>query len=150
MNDRARGAVLYAGAAVLFAAGAFWWVSAAPREPRDPQLEEYRASALRLLPDVASQTDADTLALVAGAEQEVSAAVGTGRYLVSVICVGGENSQVRISLGEVDDSGHGMQCSGDPVPQSFTTGAAGELRLHVSVNEAGPVVFRYSVLRADD
>lgn len=150
MSDRARGTVLYAGAAALLGAGVSWWVAAAPSEPRDPQIEQYRAGALRLLPDVASQTDADTVALAAGAEREVIAEVGNGEFLVSVVCVGGADSHVRISLGDVGDSGHGLKCSGDVVPENFSVGVAGELRMNVSVNEAGPVVFRYSMLRSDD
>lgn len=148
MSDRARGAVIYAGAAALLGAGAFWWVAAAPTDPRDPQIERYRATALRLLPDVASQTDADTVAMAPGAEREVVAEVGAGEFLVSVVCVGGANSRVRISLGDVHDSGRGLECSGDVVPDNFTVSAAGALRVNVTVNEAGPVVFRYSALRA--
>jgi hypothetical protein len=150
MSDRARGTVLYAGAAVLLGAGGVWWVAAAPSQPRDARIEEYRATALRLLPDVASQIDAGSVALAAGAEREVLAEVGNGELLVSVVCVGGENSRLRISLGEVGDSGHGMDCSGDVVPENFSVTAVGELRMNVSVNEAGPVVFRYSMLRPAD
>jgi hypothetical protein len=150
MSDRARGTVLYAGAAVLLGAGVFWWVAAAPSEPRDARIEQYQATALRLLPDVASQVDAGSVALAAGAERQVLAEVGNGEMLVSVVCVGGESSRVRISLGDIGDSGHGMECSGDVVPETFEVTAVGELRLNVSVNESGPVVFRYSMLRLAD
>jgi len=150
MGDRARGTVIYAGAAALLGAGAFWWVTSAPRQPRDPQIEQYRASAERLLPDVASQADAGMVTLAAGTEREVLAEAGNGAFLVSVICVGGADSRVRISLGDVDDSGHGLQCSGDVVPENFTVSVAGELRMNVSVNDAGPVVFRYSLLHSTE
>jgi hypothetical protein len=150
MSDRARGTVLYAGAAAVLGAGVFWWFAAAPREPRDPQIEEWRATAVRLLPDVASQTDADTLAFAPDTEREVFAEAGFGEFLVSVICVGGESSQVRISLGEVGDSGRGLQCTGGTGPESFSVSLVGELRMNVSVNDAGPVVFRYSLLRSNE
>jgi hypothetical protein len=150
MSDRARGAVIYAGAAAVLGAGAFWWFAAVPHEPRDPEIEQYRQTVQRLLPDVASQVDAGMVSLPAGVEQEVVAEVGMGTFLVSAVCAGGAGSQVRISLGDDGDSGRGLDCAGEAVPVNFTVSAAGELRIHVSVNESGPIVFRYSLLRSDN
>jgi uncharacterized protein DUF6023 len=151
MSERVRGVVLYATAAVLLAAGVTWWFRAAPHQPRYPTIEQWQASAQRLLPDVAEQEGADTIALSAGADHEVVADVGSAEYEVAFVCVGGDDSQVRVTLGQIgDDSGRGMACTGEPHPDGFSVTTAGQLRMNVSVGAAGPVVFRYTVLRADD
>jgi hypothetical protein len=148
MGERARGAVLYGCAAALLAAGGAWWFEAAPRQEADPQIERWKQNALRLLPDVEAQNHAGTLALAAGVDREVTAAIGPGEYSVSVVCVGGAASQVRVSLGEAGyDSGLGLTCTGDNEPDKFRVTVANPLRMNVAVNNAGPVVFRYSLLR---
>ncbi|MGX6603635.1 DUF6023 family protein [Micromonosporaceae bacterium Da 78-11] len=147
MGERARGVVLYACAGLMLAGGGLWWFRAAPRDEVDPQLERWRSSAEQMLPDIDKQESADTLALAAGTQREVLADVGDGSFLVSVICVGGDDSQVRISLGDGDDSGRGLDCTGDHTPDNFNVGIADQLRMNVSVSATGPVVFRYSVLR---
>jgi hypothetical protein len=142
---------LYAGAAALLAAGVFWWVRAAPPGSRGSEVEQWRASALRLMPDDENQNDADTLTLAAGVDHEVVADVGVGQFVVSVVCVGGALSEVRVSLGEVGkDSGLGLKCTGDRPPFGFKVGLGGQLRMKVSVSDAGPVVFRYSLLRTTE
>jgi uncharacterized protein DUF6023 len=150
MGERARGAVLYACAGLLLAGGAVWWVRAAPRERVDPQIERWRRSAEQMLPDLEKQESADTLTLAAGADQDVVADVGDGSFLVSVICVGGADSQLRISLSDGDDSGHGLDCAGDRTPYNFNVAIRDQLRMNVNVGDAGSVVFRYSVLRAEN
>ena len=82
--------------------------------------------------------------------QDVLAEGGTGSFRVSVICVGGDGSSVRISLSETDDSGHGLDCTGDPTPFQFNVSIPDQLRINVSVNDSGPVVFRYSLSRTED
>jgi hypothetical protein len=146
MGDRARGVLLYASAVVLLAAGGVWWFRAAPRESSDPTIERWRESAQRLLPDADGQEDADTVALSASHDHEVLADVGSGQYWVSVVCVGDSASQVRVSLGEVGtDSGRGLNCAGDGPSDRFKVSTSGQLRLHVTVNGSGPVVFRYAL-----
>lgn len=150
-TGRARGVALYAGAGVLLAAGAFWWFAAAPGQPRDDRLAEWTASALRRVPDHAAQQGADTVPLPAGAEHEVVVELSAGAYVVTVVCVGAPRSLVRVSLGRHGtDSGQGLHCSGDNVPRNLSVSVADELRLSVTVNDAGPVVFRYSALRSPD
>lgn len=150
VGERARGAVLYACAGLMLAGGGVWWVRAAPREVVDPRIERWQSSALRLLPDTDNQDSSGTVALAAGADQDVLAEGGAGSFLVSVICVGGDGSSVRISLSETDDSGHGLDCAGDPTPFQFKVSIPDQLRINVSVNESGPVVFRYSLARTED
>ncbi|HEX5198744.1 DUF6023 family protein [Paractinoplanes rhizophilus] len=152
MGDRARGAVLYGCAAVLLAGGATWWVWAAPRDAAvDPTIERWRQTAMRLLPDQPEQDDADMLALAPETDHQVLAKVDGGNYRVSVVCVGGARSQVRVSLGEAGtDSGHGLDCADGAVRDRFDVATSGRLRMFVSVNDAGPVVFRYTLLRRGD
>jgi len=148
-GDRARGAVLYASAAVLVAAGFVWWVQAAPPAEDRPKFKEWQQSAMALLPDNPEQVQADTVALSAGGKREVVAPVGTGEFVVTIVCVGGEDSQVRVSLGDAGtDSGHGLRCAGERRPEFFSVAIADPLRMTINVGEAGPVVFRYSLLRA--
>ena len=148
MGERARGAVLYGCAFALVAAGATWWFRAAPRKVTDPQLERWKLSAQHLLPDAEPQEDADTLALAAGVDHQVVATTDPAEYVVSVVCVGGAGSQVRVSLGVAgDDSGVGLSCTDSEPPQTFTVGLADRLRMNVSVSESGPVVFRYTLVR---
>jgi hypothetical protein len=147
MGERARGAVLYTCAALLLGAGGIWWFHAAPRQKVDPQIQAWQRSAEQMLPDIEQQESADTLTLPAGTEREVSANVGNGSFLVTIVCVGGAGSQVRVSLSDADDSGRGLDCVGDHTPDNFNVGIADQLRMNVSVGDSGPVVFRYSVLR---
>ena len=125
-------------------------VPAAPRDESDPQIKAWKEAAQRLLPDAAAQQDADTVALGAGVDHEVLPQVESGEYTVSVLCVGGDRSEVRVSLGDPgSDSGIGLPCTATGQPQSFSVAVAvaDQLRLHVTVGEAGPVVFRYALLR---
>jgi len=117
----------------------------------DPQIDRWRQSAERLVPDLDRQDAADTVSLAAGTEREVQANVANGSYRVTVVCVGGGDSSVRISLSDSGaDSGHGLDCSGNQRPFDFPVAVAGQLRINVSVGEAGPVVFRYTVLKAEN
>jgi Family of unknown function (DUF6023) len=150
MGERARGVVLYGCAAALVAGGAIWWWRAAPNDAADPRIERWSQEALRLMPDLDEQQTAATMPLAAGVDREVEADLDTGSYLVRVLCVGGRDSQVRVSLGEAgSDSGRGLSCEGATQPDSFTVGTAGQLRMYLTVGPAGPVVFRYSLLRQD-
>lgn len=147
-GDRARGVALYATAAALLAGGVAWWLAAAPGEEIDPMIAQWRLSAQRLLPDTPGQQDADTVAMAAGSDHQVVSMVESGKYRISVVCVGGSDSQVRVSLGEAGtDSGHGLGCSDDARSDQFEVGTSGQLRIHVSVSDAGPVVFRYTLLQ---
>jgi len=140
--------VLYSAAVALFAAGAAWWVGAAPHDDPDTRVEQWRQSVRELLPDLATQETADTVTLIAGVEREVDADVGTGEFVVAVVCAGGRESQVRVTLGEPgEDTGRGVACSGDRQPDTFSLSLGGPLRMNVSVNDAGPVVFRYALWR---
>ncbi|GIE98003.1 hypothetical protein Ari01nite_54680 [Paractinoplanes rishiriensis] len=146
-----RGVVLYGCAAALLAGGGTWWFTAAPRAEIDPQIEQWTQAAHRVLPDAPDQHEAETVALRGGYDHEVVAELEPGKYWVSVLCVGGASSHVRVTLGAAGtDSGLGLTCAGDNKPDVFSVGIADRLRMQVSVNDAGPVVFRYALLRDRD
>jgi hypothetical protein len=147
MGDRARGVLLYAAAGVLLAAGVFWWWQAAPARYPDPQIEQWQTEAMRLLPAADDQTDAKTVALPPNGDHDLLTDADSGQYLVSVVCVGSDASQVRVSLGEMGtDSGRGLDCTDHGPSDTFRVSTSGQLQLHVTVNDAGPVVFRYALL----
>lgn len=131
---------------MILIAGAAWWWRATPREPADERLLGWRLAAEQLLPESGDQQMAGTLALADGDGHEEVAEVGGGEFLVSVVCAGEDGSRVRVSLG-VDETGRGMRCSGSRTPEVFSVGLASELHLRISVEEAGPVVFRYTLQR---
>lgn len=144
IGERVRGALLYGCAGAVLAAGSVWWIRAAPRDAPGPRIEQWRLAAERLLPDVDRQEAADTLALAARVDHEVVANVSTGDHALSVVCVGDQASEVRISLG-VNDSGLRVPCSGENRLVSLKVALTGQLQMNVSVGDVGPVVFRYSI-----
>ena len=146
IGERARGALLYAFAGLVLVGGGAWWVRAAPREAPGSRIEQWRLAAERLLPDADRQEAAETLPLAAGVDRKVVASIGNGGHALSVVCVGGRASEVRISLG-INDSGMRVPCFGAHRLLSLNVGLAGKLQLDVSVGDAGPVVFRYSIRR---
>ncbi|MEV4352435.1 DUF6023 family protein [Actinoplanes sp. NPDC049596] len=152
-TERGRGLVLYSLAAALLAAGAAWWFIAAPDDTRPPsQAAQWRETAERLLPDLGNQEDGSSLTLDPGAEQEISTEVETGQYSVSMVCVGGPGSTVRVSLnitdfGPVGDSGLGMSCEQERSPETFPIRLIDALRMTVSAGEDSSVVFRYALIR---
>ena len=148
IGERARGAILYGCAALLLAGGVTWYAGAAPGAPADDRLTRWREEAGRVLPELAALEASDTVTLAPGADEEVAASVGDGEFVVTVFCVGNGGSQVRVRLGEEGtDSGHGLSCTGDRKPDFFSVTTAGDLRMKVTGNDSGPVVFRYTVLR---
>jgi hypothetical protein len=148
--DRARGAVLYAGAALLLAAGGTWWLQAKPRQPAAPDVVRWTATAERLLPDAPDAEAVDTVQLGAGRDRDIEAPVASGAHGLSVVCVGGPNTIVRITLGLVDDSGRGLHCTGQEPPTRFEVSVDGKLHMNLSVVGSSPVVFRYSVVKIDN
>ena len=141
--------LLLATAGVLVAAGATWWVLAAPPEQSIDPVSQWQSAVERDLPDVDGQADAQTATLPAGTEQTFETYVDTGSYKVSLICRGGPDSFVRVSLSRAGrDSGLGVRCSGDLPADSFEVGLGGMMRMNVTVGDEGPVVFRYSLQRA--
>ncbi|HET6480449.1 MAG TPA: DUF6023 family protein [Actinoplanes sp.] len=148
-GERGRGAVLYATAAVLVAAGATWWFLAAPPDQGTDQVALWRTATEELLPDTDLQVEAATTTMAANEERPYVTSVDTGEYLVSVVCRGGPDSYVRVSLSQTgSDSGLGVRCSEERRPDSFKVALADQLRLHVMVGDRGPVAFRYTLQRA--
>jgi hypothetical protein len=145
--ERGHGAVLHALAALILLVGAWWWWRAAPRPAADSRLIDWRHTAEQLLPDVGDHETASTLALETGAGHEEVVDVEQGAFLISVVCAGDDGSRVRVSLGA--GSGRGMRCSGSRTPEVFSVALVNELHLKVTVESAGPVVFRYALQRSN-
>ena len=155
-GERARGAVLYGCALAMLAAGATWWAGAAPQDPAevpapeqsDQAIQQWKRSVQQLLPAEPGQLDGGTVLLAAGVEQDVQAELETGSYRVTMVCGGGVGSQVWIRFSETgDDSGVGMPCTGARDPFGLVVAVADRLRMKVSVDNSGPVVFGYAVVR---
>jgi hypothetical protein len=149
-SERARGAVLYGGAALMLAVGGVWWVRAQPRSENDPDMSRWAESAEQLLPGRQDAEATETLELGAGADREVDAPVDTGNQRLSVVCVGDSTSIVRVSLGTVNDSGRGLPCTGGQAPTSFEVFLVDRLHMSLNVTGSSAVVFRYSVERIED
>ncbi|PRX20231.1 DUF6023 family protein [Actinoplanes italicus] len=145
--ERGHGAVLHALAALILVIGVGWWWRAAPHPAVDRRLVDWRQSAEQLLPDIGDHEMSNTLALEAEAGHEEVVDVEQGEFLISVVCAGSDGSRVRVSLGE--GSGRGLRCSGSRTPETFTVTLVNELRLKVSVESTGPVVFRYALQRSN-
>ena len=146
-GERGRGAVLVFLAVLVLLAGGAWWWRAAPEAAADARLLNWRLSTEQLLPDTGEHEVATTLALTEGdGHEEVTEIGDSGEFLISVVCAGEDGSRVRVSLGG-SDSGRGLRCSGPRTPDIFSVGLAEQLHLRVSVEESGPVVFRYTLQR---
>ncbi len=145
-SERVRGIILYLCAGLVLAGGGLWWLHAAPKAGIDPQLAQWRQAAEQALPDDSNQQSANTEILAAGVDRVFSIDAGTGSYLISVVCVGADGSELRINLGDPSDSGHGLNCVKGQPPYNFNVGISGSLDLHVTVAHTGPVILRYTVL----
>ncbi|BCJ43243.1 hypothetical protein GCM10010168_00150 [Actinoplanes ianthinogenes] len=148
-GERGRGVVLRVAAALLLVVGAGWWWSARPRSEADPRLLTWRLAAEQLLPETGDQETAETLVLAAGADYAKTDDLDGGAFLISVVCAGPDDSSVRVSLGEgEEDSGRGLRCSGSRTPEVFSVGVGSRLHLRVVVDQAGPIIFRYTLERS--
>ncbi|AEV88918.1 hypothetical protein ACWT_7909 [Actinoplanes sp. SE50] len=147
MSERGRGAILHGLAALVLAAGGTWWWRAAPRDASDPRLLTWRLTAEQLLPETGDQEAAETVALAPRQDYEKVSDLDGGTFQVSVICAGPDGSRARVSFGG-PESGLGLNCSGTRTPQVFSVGVGTELRLRVTAEGEGPVVFRYTLQRA--
>jgi hypothetical protein len=148
-QDRVAGAVLYAGAAVLLAAGAVWWVLAAPQVGPDPQLVAWRATAERLLPDAEGQAGARTFLLGSDQAPEESTDVDPGSFELGVVCAGHGDVRVRLSVAS-SASGEVVQCSDAPATVKLSVQLADQFTLSVAPEVQGSAVFRWRLIRVGD
>lgn len=145
--ERGHGAVLHALAALILVVGVGWWWHAAPDPAVDSRLIDWRHTTEQLLPDIGDHELANTLALESEAGHEEVVDVEQGEFLISVVCAGDDGSRVRVSLGA--GSGRGLRCSGSRTPEIFSVALIHELRLKVTVESTGPVIFRYALQRSN-
>lgn len=147
MSERGRGAILHGLAALVLIAGGIWWWRAAPRDDTDPRVLAWRLTAEQLLPETEDQELTDTVVVPASSGYEKGADLDGGSFQVAVVCAGPDGSRVRVSFGD-DESGRGMPCSGTRTPEVFSVGVGSQLRLKITTDELGPVVFRYTLQRS--
>lgn len=148
MSERGRGAILHTMAALILVAGAVWWWRAAPRDDSDPRLLSWRLAAEQLLPDSGDQELADTVVLPASRDYEKAMDLDGGSFQVAVVCAGPDGSRVRVSFGG-EETGRGLPCSGTRTPEVFSVGVGTRLTLRIVADAHGPVIFRYTLHRAD-
>ncbi|MEV0896727.1 DUF6023 family protein [Actinoplanes sp. NPDC049802] len=146
-GERGRGVVLQALALLILMVGLVWWWRAAPGQGADRRVVDWRLSAEQLLPDIGEQEVANTLVLEPGTGYEEVVEIEQGDFLVSAVCAGDDGARVRVSLGD-EDSGRGLRCSGARTPDIFSVGLSEELRMRISIDSPGPVVFRYALQRS--
>jgi len=146
-DERRRGVVLYALTALTLAAGAVWYAWAAPQIGPDPRVQQWRATAERLLPDLPLQTMADTIVLENDLAAERRSPIVGGSYALSMICAGTGHVRVRLSTGG-NDSGRAVRCSDKPSPDTIRVALADKFFLSVAAEEdEGVAVFRWRLER---
>lgn len=143
--ERARGLQLYALAALVLIAGGVWFVRAAPKLGVDPRLAGWRETVTRTLPDVQPQVDSDTVVLVSGSEQQVTAAVPGGSFTLTMVCAGTGQVRVRVSTG--NDTGMAVACATRPQPVTITFGLGPRFYLSMQSETKG-AVFRWRLTAA--
>jgi Family of unknown function (DUF6023) len=111
-THRLTGAALYAGAAVPVAAGALWWVAAAPEQVADTKVVAWRRTVEQILPERADQVDARTHVLNPGEDIDDQGDVQPGPHVLTLVCAG--RGQVRVRLGPGVDSGWAVPCADTP------------------------------------
>jgi hypothetical protein len=143
-GERARGALLYGLFAILLVAGGAWFVRAAPPPGEDPQVTEWRRSALESLPDLPFQVTAETVVVAGDRTTERTAMVDSGSYTLTMICLGG-GGQVRARVSSTgDDTGRAVPCGAEPISVTLRMGLATEFLLRLSGETDGdPAVFRW-------
>src|SRR5688572_12490830 len=111
--DRANGAVLYVSTAVVLAAGAAWWFSAAPAIEVDDQMTAWRSAVEEAAPDRSDQLDARTTVIGPGESGSASGEASPGPYELVLACAGRGQVRVRLSISG-DDSGRAVSCGDAP------------------------------------
>jgi len=150
MGERGRGALLYAGAALLVLGGGAWFVVAAPRTGADPRVSRWMQTAARALPDQPLQIKSETMVVINNMTGERTDDVDGGSYSLSMVCLGdGGQVRVRLSSNADDDSGRGVPCTGSPATVTLSVALATQFYMFVSgENLAGTAVFRWRLDRA--
>jgi hypothetical protein len=147
-EERSRGAMLYAFAAMVLVVGGVWFVRAAPQTGVDPRVPQWRATAERLVPDEPLGGMSESIVLSGNNTTERDTPIDGGSYVLTVVCAG--TGQVRVRLSTTGtDSGRAVPCSDDPSPQLLRVALADEFHLEISAeDEHGGAVFRWRLNRS--
>jgi hypothetical protein len=146
-EERTRGVLLYALAAVVLLGGGVWFVRTAPETGSDPRFQAWQDKVEQLLPDVPLQAMADTVRLTGDGATEHTSPVDRGSYRLAMACAGTGRVRVRVSNNR-RDSGRAIVCSEDPKVSRIEVALADEFYLQVSAEDdhAG-AVFRWRLER---
>ena len=145
-SHRRNGVLLYSLAAVLLVVGGLWFFRSAPQFGPDPRLAVWRATVLRVVPDLTPQVTSATVLVGAPApSSERLDGLESGSYTLTVACAGESVGRIRIRLSATgNDSGRAVQCADDPTPVTLTVALADTFVMLVSAETAGrPAVFRW-------
>ena len=146
-EERTRGVLLYATAAIVLLGGGVWWFRAAPDTGTDPRLAAWQAAVEEALPDIPLQADADTVVLDSSLSTDRTRPVSGGSYSLVMVCAGTGHVRVRVSTNR-RDSGRAVQCADKPQPERLNVALADEFFISVAAEDdkAGSV-FRWRLER---
>jgi Family of unknown function (DUF6023) len=146
-QGRLRGAVIYAAAAVLLAAGALWYAGAAPAGPSPSlRLAAWRQAVARALPPVEGLVVGDAFELAAGATRQARAEeMPFAVYRVVMACAG--TGRVRAQLGASGTTVRLVPCDGRPSPVEVRRGLSGDVILYLTADTTAPAVFGWQLIR---
>ena len=145
-QDQARGLQLYALAVLVLIGGGVWFFRAAPNLGGDAQVQAWRATVTRELPDVQPQIDAGTVLVARGADSEATAQVPGGSFILTMICAGAGHVRVRLS-STGNDTGLPIPCADQPQPVTLKVGLGTEFYMSM-VAETDRAVFRWRLTPA--
>jgi hypothetical protein len=137
--------VLYALAALVLAAGTFWWFRSVPSSGAEPQAVAWRDTVELLVPDRSDQLDAQTVLLGPGMSGSIMGDASTGRYRLLLACAG--RGQVRVQVGTpVDDGARAVPCGDEPVAVTWSVVLDDGYLLAYSAEVRERAAFRWQLL----
>ena len=145
-EERTRGVLLYAAAAIVLLGGGVWFVRAAPLTGADPRVRAWQETVEEVLPD-SPLAMSDTVVLEGDLSTDRTSPVDGGSYSLAMVCAGTGQVRVRVSTNR-RDSGRAVPCADRPSPQRLDVALAEEFYIQVAAeNDQGGAVFRWRLER---
>ena len=145
-EERTRGVLLYAVAAIVVLGGGVWFVRAAPATGPDERVRAWQETVEKLLPDAPSAV-AETVVLQNNLPTDRTSDVAGGSYSLAMVCAGTGRVRVRVSNSR-SDSGRAVLCAEQPSPEKIDVALADEFYIQISAeNDQGGAVFRWRLER---
>lgn len=145
--DRVSGVLLYAGAVVVLAVGAAWWIRAAP--PLDgtgARVSAWRRTVEEVVPERVDQVEARTYVLNPGDDLDAEVEVRPGQHQLTLVCAGRGQVRVRFTSAGMD-SGRAVPCAEEPGLLMIPAALGERLFLDIVAESQGQAVFRWQLLR---